>query len=81
MLSKFDRLNARLRKTAVSIISLGLLLVTFFSLTQLVQSAALIGITMPTQIGTKWSPFLEWELENSDYVGNPFDLIATATFW
>jgi hypothetical protein len=27
-----------------------------------------------------WEPFLEWSLENPSYAGNPFDLIASATF-
>ena len=29
---------------------------------------------------TQWAPFLEWEIENTSYEGNPFDLIATGTF-
>lgn len=32
------------------------------------------------QTGTLWAPYLEWSLENSTYSGNPFDLVATATF-
>ena len=27
-----------------------------------------------------WSPFVEWTLNNSSFSGNPFDVIATATF-
>ena len=30
--------------------------------------------------GTMWSPYLEWNLENTTYSDNPFDLIATVTF-
>lgn len=30
--------------------------------------------------GTQWAPYIEWTVENSTYSGNPFDLIATATF-
>lgn len=30
--------------------------------------------------GTQWSPFLEWTLANPTREGNPYDLIATATF-
>lgn len=30
--------------------------------------------------GSQWYPFLEWKLVNSSYSGNPFDVIATATF-
>lgn len=33
-----------------------------------------------TREGNLWSPYLEWELENPTYSGNPFDLIATVTF-
>ena len=29
---------------------------------------------------TMWSPTLEWTLENASYDGNPFDLVARATF-
>jgi hypothetical protein len=32
------------------------------------------------KIGTLWSPYIEWDLENPTYSGNPFDLIASATF-
>ncbi len=30
--------------------------------------------------GTQWGPCLEWRLENPSVAGNPFDLVATATF-
>lgn len=30
--------------------------------------------------GTQWTPFLEWRLENPTFEGNPFDLVASATF-
>lgn len=30
--------------------------------------------------GSQWTPYLEWRLSNSTYEGNPFDLVATATF-
>lgn len=30
--------------------------------------------------GTQWTPFLEWSLNNPNYSGNPFDLLASATF-
>ncbi|MBI5669314.1 MAG: DUF5060 domain-containing protein [Chloroflexi bacterium] len=32
------------------------------------------------QTGTVWSPYLEWNLPNPTYTGNPFDLAATVTF-
>ncbi len=38
------------------------------------------NITFPNQIGTLWSPYLEWTLSNSSYSGNPFDLGASVTF-
>lgn len=30
--------------------------------------------------GTLWSPYLEWSLPNATVSGNPYDLVATATF-
>ena len=30
--------------------------------------------------GTQWAPFIEWTLTNDSIDGNPYDLIATATF-
>jgi len=30
--------------------------------------------------GTMWAPYIEWSLDNPNYFGNPFDLVATATF-
>ena len=30
--------------------------------------------------GTQWAPFIEWELENGSFSGNPFDLQATVRF-
>ena len=32
------------------------------------------------KVGTQWAPFVEWSLQNPSYSGNPYDLIATATF-
>ena len=29
---------------------------------------------------TQWTPYLEWSLANDSYGGNPYDLVATATF-
>ena len=37
-------------------------------------------VTLPPKIGTVWGPYLEWDLNNVSYSGNPYDLIATATF-
>jgi len=30
--------------------------------------------------GTQWAPFLEWSLQNPTFEGNPFDVLAAATF-
>ena len=32
------------------------------------------------RVGTLWAPYIEWSVENSAFEGNPFDVIATATF-
>ncbi len=32
------------------------------------------------QSGTLWAPFLEWSLKNPSCEGNPYDLVASATF-
>ncbi|MCA9739900.1 DUF5060 domain-containing protein, partial [candidate division KSB1 bacterium] len=32
------------------------------------------------QSGTQWAPFIEWSVVNANYVGNPFDLVASVTF-
>ena len=35
---------------------------------------------LPLQRTTLWAPFVEWELANADYAGNPFDVHASVTF-
>ena len=30
--------------------------------------------------GTQWAPFLEWSVQNPTFEGNPFDVLAAATF-
>jgi len=35
---------------------------------------------LPLKKGKLWVPGLKWELKNSLYSGNPFDLVATVTF-
>lgn len=32
------------------------------------------------RIGLQWSPYVEWELKNESWDGNPFDVRASATF-
>lgn len=34
----------------------------------------------PRTAVTQWAPYAEWEVENTSYRGNPFDIIASATF-
>ena len=56
----------------------------------LVCQAAITGLALcaapaasapsPHQIGSLFSPYLEWKLEDLDHSGNPFDVQATATF-
>ncbi len=55
-------------------------------------AACLIGIffaDLPTSMmaadlgnkdGTQWSPFLQWEITNSSWTGNPFDVHTTVVF-
>lgn len=46
-------------------------------------------VTIPTvdpgasldQTGTQWEPYLQWNLANPTYAGNPYDLVASVTFW
>jgi hypothetical protein len=38
------------------------------------------GQPMLDRTGTLWAPYLEWNIENPNYSGNPYDLIATVTF-
>jgi Domain of unknown function (DUF5060)/Protein of unknown function (DUF4038) len=38
------------------------------------------GADMAEKPGLMWAPFLEWSLSNPSYKGNPFDVIAKATF-
>ncbi|MFQ5652008.1 MAG: choice-of-anchor D domain-containing protein, partial [bacterium] len=56
--------------------------------TTLVMPAANITVTATyrvqggplDRVGTQWGPVLEWQLDNPSFSGNPFDLVATATF-
>lgn len=50
-------------------------------------AAALPATVVPSALtasmsvtGTVWGPYLEWAIENPSHTGNPFDLVATATF-
>ena len=38
------------------------------------------GRVFPLTTGIAWAPYLEWELENPSYSGNPFDLVADVSF-
>jgi hypothetical protein len=35
---------------------------------------------LPEKTGTLLGPWLEWELANTGYLGNPYDIVAAATF-
>jgi len=35
---------------------------------------------LESRTGTLWAPYVEWSLDNPSYSGNPFDLVASATF-
>ena len=50
-------------------------LVLAFSSDTIVTAADLGG-----RAGKMWAPFLEWELTNDSYSGNPFDVMASAIF-
>ncbi len=43
------------------------------------QSHAIYGNDLGKQTTTQWAPFVEWSLENPDWQGNPFDVVAWAT--
>lgn len=45
-----------------------------------VLSSTSLSAAEPDQTGTLWSPYVDWSLENPTYSGNPFDLVASATF-
>lgn len=50
---------------------------TVLLMTQSIANGAVVSLD---RSGTQWTPFLEWSLKNDSYEGNPFDVIATATF-
>ena len=37
-------------------------------------------ITFDDKVGTQWSPYIEWDINYTGYSGNPYDVIADATF-
>ncbi|MBT8088804.1 MAG: cadherin-like domain-containing protein, partial [Gammaproteobacteria bacterium] len=47
-----------------------------------VAASVSITVTSPPldADGTLWIPYLEWELQDTSWSGNPFDVIASATF-
>jgi hypothetical protein len=36
--------------------------------------------SLPDRAGTQWAPYLEWSLNYPGYSGNPYDVVASATF-
>lgn len=57
-----------------------ILLAPLFVLAMLDANMCKAAETSVNRTGTQWSPFIEWSLKNPTYAGNPFDLLATATF-
>jgi len=54
---------------------------TFIALMALsVFSHAATEKFLDDRTATLWAPYVEWSLENPSYSGNPFDLVASATF-
>ncbi|HRV92870.1 MAG TPA: DUF5060 domain-containing protein, partial [Anaerolineae bacterium] len=46
----------------------------------LIQPEAKSASASMDRTGTQWGSYLEWSLTNTSYSGNPFDIVATATF-
>ncbi|MCP5095931.1 MAG: DUF5060 domain-containing protein [Chloroflexi bacterium] len=57
---------------------IAIVLIMVFSLSM--QGTAVASTIFPHQNGTLYAPYLEWSVTNETYSGNPFDVIATATF-
>ena len=41
---------------------------------------ALTADEYPRRVTTQWSPYVEWRVANSSVEGNPYDVVAEATF-
>jgi len=51
-----------------------------FFLFSLVSFGTTSALQLHEMTGTQWAPYVEWEFENDSFEGNPFDIIAKATF-
>jgi hypothetical protein len=51
-----------------------------FFLFSLVSFGTTSALQLHEMTGTQWAPYAEWEFENDSFEGNPFDIIAKATF-
>jgi len=54
-------------------------IITVFIFISITFSGIVIGAVFD-KTGTLWAPYVEWEIDNPSYSGNPFDLISTVTF-
>ena len=66
---------SRYRSSVIARIGLAGAFITFC-----LAASTLAKDLLPDRDGTQWSPYTEWSLENATREGNPFDLLATATF-
>ncbi|MCB0168551.1 MAG: DUF5060 domain-containing protein, partial [Anaerolineae bacterium] len=58
----------------------GVAALTALCLLLLIQPEAKSAPASIDQTGMQWGPYLEWSLTNPSYSGNPFDVVAAATF-
>ena len=45
-----------------------------------VTTSGVCGADLGHRAGRQWRPYLEWNVTNETFEGNPFDLVATVTF-
>ena len=57
-----------------------LALLSIAAIVQLYGASAVAAEKLSNRTGKQWAPFLEWNLKNPSCDGNPFDLVAAATF-
>ena len=68
------------KKRIITFFGLSLITLVLLLLTRAVKGSSLANQAFPDQVGTQWSPFLEWSVENPSFTGNPYDVVATVTF-
>jgi len=52
----------------------------FLLFTLVIFTNQIHAANLGSQSGKMWHPYLEWSVSNSSFSGNPYDVIATATF-